>query len=680
MKMYRDCINGIPPFDNPASIGVFDPITGFLVTSLSLSNPVITSISSTISVPCYAPAPGTVCEEEAIYNTTVNLPPSVNGYLLVYQRCCRNATIVNLVNPGAQGSTILTFIPPLTVTCNSSPRYNYYPPIYLCLGVPLIFDHSATDPDGDSLAYELCAPLNGADQLNPMPQPPNPPPYFPVTYVSPYSGGNPMSASPALACNPTTGFLTGTPNMLGTWVVAVCCKEYRNGVLINTSMRDFQFTVLPCTPVPVTSIISPNVNSSTTNCIGLTIPFTQSSINSTNYYWNFGDPTTINDTSNLINPVYSYPANGTYTVTLIANPGSPCTDTDTVVIKVTIPPQAQFPSPSPQCITGNNFSFAATGVWGAPAILSWNFGSNATPSTANTANPSGIVYDTSGTFPVTLSVTENGCTTVTNGNVNIFPVPEARFATPDVLGCVPFTVQFNDASITGVPLTYRWFFGDGDSSSLANPSHTYTQVGTYDVMLIINAVAGCPITDTFFMPGLIVVNPTPTAAFSVDTAIVSIFNPFITTTNLSIDSDSCQMDFGDGTIVSTCNTTHAYWNYGVYTITQTVWNEFNCPDTAQLRVQVLPEYRFYVPNTFTPNADGLNDIFTPSIMGVEEYRLLIFNRWGELMFESKDLKDGWDGRYKGDPCQQDVYVWKIEFRNAESEQRERYIGHVNLIR
>jgi hypothetical protein len=121
LKVYRDCINGIPPFDDPAYIGVFDAVTGNLITSLILTQPVITTITSTISVPCYAPAPGSVCEEEAIYTTQCNLPPNNNGYMLVYQRCCRNATIVNLINPGGQGSSIVCYMPPGSqAVCNSS--------------------------------------------------------------------------------------------------------------------------------------------------------------------------------------------------------------------------------------------------------------------------------------------------------------------------------------------------------------------------------------------------------------------------------------------------------------------------------------------------------------------------------------------------------------------------------
>ncbi|MCA6365133.1 MAG: PKD domain-containing protein [Bacteroidetes bacterium] len=680
LKVYRDCINGIPPFDDPASIGIFDAVTGALVTDLVLTQPIINTITSTISVPCYVPAPGSVCEEEAIYTTQCFLPPNTNGYMMVYQRCCRNATIVNLVNPGGQGSSIVTYIPPASVAvCNSSARYNNYPPIYLCIGIPLIFDHSATDPDGDSLAYELCAPYNGADQNVPMPQPPNPPPYVPVTYVAPYTGSAPMASNPALSCNVNSGFLYGTPTMLGTWVVAVCCKEYRNGQLLNVSMRDFQFTVLPCTPIPVTGNI--NINVAALNCTGLTIPFQQQSTNASIFLWNFGDPTTQADTSNVANPTYTYPANGTYTVTLVINPYTDCSDTDQVVITVTQPPLAQFAAPPPQCIETNNFSFVAGGTYGPSATLNWNFGPNANIPTSTQPNPSGIIFNAPGTYPVTLTITENGCTSTATQNVIVYPMPDAMFNTPDAEGCVPFTVQFNDASITGVPLTYFWDFGDGNTSTLPNPSHTYTQVGVYDVMLIISATSGCVATDTFFMPGLVVVNPVPTAAFTVDSLSVSIFDPFITATDLSTGADSCQLNWGDGYVsTNMCNETHAYWNYGEYTITQIVWNEYGCPDTAQLRVEVRPEHRFYIPNTFTPNGDGLNDVFMPAIMGAEDYRFLIFDRWGELIFDTQDADQGWDGRYKGDKCQQDVYVWKVEYTNAATGEGMSHIGHVNLIR
>lgn len=681
LKVYRDCINGIPPFDDPASIGIFDPVTGVLIQNLMAYSPVIIPISSTISVPCYVPTPGSVCEEEATYTVTTNLPPTSNGYLLVYQRCCRNNTIVNLVNPGNQGITIYTKIPPPGLAvCNSSARFNYYPPIYLCQGLPFIFDHSATDPDGDSLVYSLCPPTDGASAAIPMPQPPNAPPYVPVTWQAPYNAVNQMAAAPPLLVNQFSGILTGTPTQMGTWVVAVCCKEYRNGNLINTNLRDFQFNVVICNPIPVTGIISANINSQQINCTGLNIQFSESSINASNYYWNFGDPSTTNDTSNLPAPSYQYSSSGTYTVTLIANPGAICADTDTVHITVTLPPSVTFAPPPPQCIIGNSFSYLATGTWGSNATISWNFGPNANPSSSSVVDPQGIVYDTSGTFPVTVTVTENGCTSSHTEYVTVYPVPQADFTATPISGCIPLVVQFNNNSIAGTPATYFWDFGDGGTSTDPDPVHTYTLTGVYDVTLIITTTSGCIGVDTFVVPGMVTVLPKPVAAFSVSDTTFSIFNPYISVTDLSQNADSCILDFGDGTVTSDCNASHIYWNYGPYTLMQVVFSTDGCPDTAYLSIEVLPENRFFIPNTFTPNGDGLNDIFMPVAFGCEDYKFMIFDRWGMLIFETENTFEGWDGRFKGNKCQEDVYVWKIEFTNAESRSLERYIGHVNLIR
>lgn len=681
LKVYRDCINGIPPFDDPASIGVFDGVTGVLIQNLMVNAPSIVPITSTISVPCYAPSPGTVCEEEATYVTTTNLPPNANGYLLVYQRCCRNNTIVNLVNPGNQGSSVTTYIPPPSLAiCNSSARFNYYPPIYLCQGLPFIFDHSATDPDGDSLVYELCAPNDGASAASPMPQPPNNPPYVAVTYQAPYNANNQMASNPAMVINQNSGIITGTPTLMGCWVVAVCCREYRNGQLINVNMRDFQFNVVMCNPIPVTGQISANINTQVLNCTGLTIHFSESSVNASNYYWNFGDPASTTDTSNLQSPTYTYPANGTYTVTLIANPGSVCADTDTVHLTVTLPPQVTVAQPAPQCITGNNFNFQAVGVWGPSATLSWNFGPHANQSTSNVVDPQGISFDSAGVYPVTVTVTENGCSDSYTVNVTVYQLPEASFAAAPIAGCVPLTVQFSDLSTAATQLYYTWYFGDGDTSNLANPVHTYMAVGIYDVMLIVHTTSGCIGVDTLSVPGMVKVYPKPVAGFSLSDTTFSIFNPYIAATDLSQNGDSCVLDFGDGYRVNDCNADHIYWNYGSYTVMQVVFNQYGCSDTAYIPVEVLPEYRFFIPNTFTPNGDGLNDIFMPAAFGCENYHFMIFDRWGMLLFETYDTMQGWDGRFKGEKCQEDVYVWKIEFTNAVSRGYEQYIGHVNLVR
>jgi gliding motility-associated-like protein len=215
---------------------------------------------------------------------------------------------------------------------------------------------------------------------------------------------------------------------------------------------------------------------------------------------------------------------------------------------------------------------------------------------------------------------------------------------------------------------------------LQNPIHTYTDTGTFSVMLIITTNSGCIGIDTFFVPNMVTVYPVPTAGFTVTSNSVSIFAPFIGTIDQSVNSDSCVMNFGDGFVTSDCNFTHTYWTWGHFDITQIVYNQYGCTDTMVIPVEVRPEFRFFVPNTFTPNGDGLNDVFIPAIMGVSDYHLMIFDRWGELIFETYDVNTGWDGRYKGNKCQEDVYVWKIEYVNVVNGEKNKVIGHVNLVR
>lgn len=674
LKVYRDCINGIAPYDNPASIGIFNT-SGTLINSIGLTFPGSNPVPPTINSPCYTP-PTSVCVEEAIYQGVVNLPPIAGGYVLAYQRCCRNQTILNLINPGAVGSTYTISIPPTNLAvCNSSARYNNFPPIYICQGAPLVFDHSASDPDGDSLVYELCDPYDGATAAAPQPVPPAGPPYQFVPFAAPYSGSYPMSSNPALSIDPVTGLLTGTPNLSGQWVVGVCCKEYRNGQLIAVNKRDFQFNVLPCPLLTVSSIPAQTVF-----CAGYNVQFLNNSFNATSYLWDFGDPTTTADNSTAFQPTWTYADTGVYTVTLICNPNTACADTNTSIFRIYPPVAPNYATPAGQCVDGNSFDFQIGGQFMGNGTTTWTFGPNANPSSSNVNDPQDVTWNSPGNYLVTVQVDENGCTGTFTDTVFVYPMPTAAFNTGPFVGCVPYTVTFDDSSIAGTPMLYLWDFGDGNTATVAEPSYTYTVPGTYDVTLIIATTNGCISIDTLTVLNAVTVNPSPTAGFATSDTVVSIFNPYISATDFSIGADSCQLDFGDGYVTNDCNAGHTYWTYGSYTITQTVWNEYGCPDTMRINVEVLPEHEFFVPNTFTPNGDGLNDVFMPAIMGAEQYHFMIFDRWGMLIFESYDLMQGWDGRFKGNKCQQDVYVWKVDFFDLEHKTSETRIGHVNLIR
>lgn len=692
LKIYRDCTSpSNAPYDSAAYIFLFNSAGTFL-DSITILFPGAINVPPTINNPCFTP-PTNVCVQQAVYQTIIHLPPLAGGYDITYERCCRNGTILNLVNPGDVGSTYMAHIPdPGLASCNSSPRYNNFPPIYLCSGVPLVFDHSATDPDGDSLYYEFCDPFNGASPCCPSfgwsslfigPTPgcpggcsaiPPPPPYPFVPWQTPYDANYPMSSSPAMSINHTTGVLTGTPNMIGQWVVGVCVSEYRGGVLLDVNKRDFQFNVVDCPGLPVAAVPLQSMF-----CFGYTAQFTQNSLNASSYLWNFGDPTTTTDISTAYAPTWTYPDSGTYTVTLIINPGTLCADTAVTTFDIQHLLAPSFVAPPGECDYLNSFNFAGGGVYQGTGTFAWNFGTHASPASSNQLNVNNVVFDAAGTFPVTFTISENGCTVDYTQNIHVYPKPIANYGLETSIACVMQPVHFLDSSQTDTPLSYEWAFGDGAISNEPDPFHTYGAEGNYATSLIISTSHGC--VDTFALPSVVSVLPTPTAGFHVTPTDTSIFYPDINMVDESTGAIGCSISWGDGAVYTNCDSMHHYTKPGTYTLMQVVVNSSGCSDTAYSEVIIRPEFIFWIPNAFTPaKPDGLNDIFKPKLIGVYEYSFLIFDRWGEKIFETSDPDAGWDGYYKGHLCQNDVYVYKINFRDDVRKDQHEYIGRVTLVR
>lgn len=322
LTVFTDCRLGQAPYDDPAWLGVYDA-DGIPVDTIrmDLSNKIDT-IEQTD--PCFLALPD-ICVRVTQYKEIVNLPLKPGGYTIAYQRCCRNATIQNIVEPLKTGATYFVNIPEDALkSCNSAPDFTNDPPIYVCANEPLIFDHSATDPDGDSLAYELFTPYTGGVYItNPQPIPALPPPYEEVTWIDPpYNLSNLMGGFP-LTIDPVTGMMFGIPNTIGQFVVGVKVKEYRNGELFAESFRDFQYNVVPCVVTKAEISLADTVQ-----CDDFQVAFGNASQNASSYFWDFGDPTTTADTSSSFEPFYTYPdSTGFYTVMLIARQGQFCSDT-----------------------------------------------------------------------------------------------------------------------------------------------------------------------------------------------------------------------------------------------------------------------------------------------------------------------------------------------------------------
>ena len=474
LTVYRDCYNGVPPFDNPAAVGIFDN-NNVLVTTVFLPFP-----GSTVLPPTVAQAnvcvktPTNICTEVAKYVGTVTLPPRAGGYQLAYQRCCRNSTISNIVNPGNTGATYYARIPDQSFACNSNPVFKNYPPIFICANNQLVFDHSATDADGDVIVYSLCGPLDGGTSGNSQPNPPSAPPYNPVTFKAPYSATNPLGGN-TLTIDPNTGLMTGTPTTLGQFVVGVCADEYRGGVLISTTKRDFQFNVINCQP----DIVSAAVHA-ITNCATHTVTFTNNSTGSNTFSWNFGDLTTLSDTSNVKNPTYTYPAVGSYTVSLIAYSAvnAKCNDTlKKYVVNVTGCP----PCTMTLGVTKVDATCGTAGAGGGcthivyPATCTGTaqmntYGNGGGISTGcSSGSGSGSVGAPSGTTPTSINIVLNGITL----NSSNPPVPPATVTvTGATQATCPKTATY---SFVGGVITFDYYLWLGATATLG--SATVTSAG-----------------------------------------------------------------------------------------------------------------------------------------------------------------------------------------------------------
>ena len=249
LSIYDDCLNGNPQAiaeDNPAFIAIYTAAGVLVALDTTVYDISAVTEPVTINGSCDTIAVPPTCRLKLQFVQQFALPVSTTGYTIVYQRCCLNL-VANITTSENQGIIATCTIPPSgTVTSNTSAVFNNYPYSILQLHTPLVYDCSATDPDGDSLTYDLCAAYNGADGLNVKPIPVAPP-YTPYSYVAPLSYSNPMRCSVPLAIDPITGLLTGTPDTTGVYLISVCCHEWRGGVMINTVQRVFEFVAAVCT-------------------------------------------------------------------------------------------------------------------------------------------------------------------------------------------------------------------------------------------------------------------------------------------------------------------------------------------------------------------------------------------------------------------------------------------------
>jgi len=322
-----------------------------------------------------------------------------------------------------------------------------------------------------------------------------------------------------------------------------------------------------------------------------------------------------------------------------------------------------------------------------PIIGSWEMSPNvpagsfnATTSIFDVGNIAHDIYQFNYILP-----SDPGCESdTTTIDVKITAVPQISFISNVDDGCQPLSVNFTNTSVVQGNTVYTWNLGDGTSStSAADVPNVYEAAACYDVTLTATSDGLCSATAT--ISDMICVYPVPEAAFVYSPQQVYSDGPTVNFTNESINNDFNAWTFGDGGSSTSIEPEHTYpiGEVGSYEVMLIVTTQFGCVDTAVKSVLVKDQLIYYVPNTFTPDSDENNPIFIPVMtagMDENDYHLEIYNRWGEMVFETNDIHEGWDGTFNGKMADTGTYIWKLSFGLIETDGKETAKGHVNLLR
>jgi gliding motility-associated-like protein len=363
---------------------------------------------------------------------------------------------------------------------------------------------------------------------------------------------------------------------------------------------------------------------------------------------------------------------GTTTYTVTANLDN-CIATDQVNVTV---------HPTPNVFAGNDVLVCA----GQSVVLT---GAGAQTYVWNNGVTNGVAFTPAQTQTYTVTGTSQfGCVATDDVTVTVEELPTLSFQGDNLEGCAPVTTTFTNTGVTEPGSECVWYLSDGTVlTGCDNVAYTFNNPGCYDVTLEVTSANGCSSSTT--LQDYVCVQAYPVAYFIFSPNQPTTINTSVSFTNGSIGASNYQWFFGDGATSNAVDPTHTYPEIeGSYVVTLVASTPFGCTDTVQSIVNVVKELIFYVPNTFTPDGDDFNETFQPVFTsGYDpfDFHLMIFNRWGELIFESYDASIGWDGTYGGkanggELVKDGTYVWKIEVKTKLNDERKMFVGHVNVLK
>lgn len=414
-------------------------------------------------------------------------------------------------------------------------------------------------------------------------------------------------------------------------------------------------------------------------CVGESVSFTNTSSNATNYEWDFGDGS---PTFNGATPgPKTYSSVGNYTIRLIVSNPNACNTRDTAYVVVQVSDSkidAGFTATvidtcAPYTASFTNTS-THTSVPAAGTVYTWDFGDGTTHTGTTPPNKN---YSKSGTYTIKLTMANAGACndpdtalqTISFKNDSV----KAAFDVPE-LNCVSDSFRVTNRAVNA--LTYLWNFGDGKTSTGVAPSHKFDTIGTFKVTMYAFNPTTCNRVDS--QTRYITLNPSPEADFSYTPVVPEVNVPYYFT-NKSKGAVEYFWNFGDGASSTVINPEHTYKRSGSYSVCLVAMNKEGCTDTVCKPLLADVQPLADIPNAFSPNGDGKNDVLYVRGYGIETMNLRIYNRWGEKVFESNDVDYGWDGTAGGKPQEIEAYafVLNVTFTDGTTFNKK---GNITLLR
>ncbi len=439
LTLYRDP-QGIP-YDQFATFGIFSQDASGQWNSYDVIPNIQIGIISEIQGdldPCRTRNLDDTRMEIASYTFETTLDIGNDNYMISYQKCCRNYTINNITGGGNIGSVYDVLITPEALRQkNSSPTFSGTPPIFICAGYEMSVDQSIKDPEGDQVIYSFCTPFTPVDNGGVCGnQNPDPyiclPPYSQVNYIQPFSADNPMGGDPRITLDSNTGFMTGTPEEVGSYVVAICIEEYRNGILLSKTRRDYEFNVVTCEDNLVASIVADeyftddkgNTVAYYETCNATNFNFINTSgdeIYIQNYTWQFFDEDNNlvieNAAANNRNLSVNFDSAGIYRGLMILNDAATCFDTAFMLVNIVPEIDIQTTCHYDTCVAG---PVTFDNLTNEAELIDWEW--NLGDGTLSDETQLTHTYNNTGNYLITLMATDTfGCSTAKTKNLDWSP-------------------------------------------------------------------------------------------------------------------------------------------------------------------------------------------------------------------------------------------------------------------